>query len=289
MKTSLRVDNDLIRISHRLILLLCILYCSLPIVVGAEQEKDSVDSIGKPNEDFLVCEHADEFQQSNKDGVTTLTGNVRFKRVDGFLHAHKVRIYRNTETGETEKAIAEQNVKILDGDTLATCNHAILYFADDTMDLSGNVVVIQDEDRLESERFISERKTGKQVAEGKAKIHRPDGFLNGDKVVIHKNVETDELIRTIADGHVEIRDEQIFATSDHAIIEHVDGTVHLRDNVVVIQEEDRLESEEFSYNQRTGEKVGKGNVKFRVRINQQQKKQEPQTNKPQQENKKIVE
>ena len=284
----MRVDNDFIRIPYRLILLLYIVYVSLPIMAGAEQEQDSVDSIGEPDEDFLVCKHADEFQQSNKDGLTTLTGNVRFKRVDGFLHAHKVRIYRNTETGETEKAIAEQDVKILDGGALATCNHAILYFADDIIDLSGNVVVIQDEDRLESERFISERKTGKQVAEGNVKIHRADGFLNGDKVVIHKNVETGELIKTIADGHVEIRDEQIFATSNHAIIEHVDGTVHLRDNVVVIQEEDRLESEEFTYNQETGEKVGKGNVKFRVRINQQQT-QAPQTNKPQQENKKVVE
>ena len=290
MKRLMQLDNDSTKILRHLtlLLLLCIGWVSLSIVAHAEQERGNVDGIGEPDEDFIVCENADELHRSNKEGVSILTGNVRFKRIDGYLHADKVTIYRNVETGETEKAVAEQNVKILDRGALATCDHAILYFADDTIDLSGNVVVIQDQDRLESERFISERKTGKQIAEGKTKINRPNGFLNGDKVTIYKNVETDELIKTIADGHVEIRDEEIFATCDHATIKHVDGTVHLRDNVVVLQEEDRLESEEFTYNQKTGEQTGKGNVRFRVRINQT-KKQDQQEDRTQQESKKVVE
>jgi len=100
------------------------------------------------------------------------------------------------------------------------------------------------------------------------KITRPDGFLNGYNVEIYKNLETDKIVKIIAQEQVEMRDEDIFATSDYADLNQVDDTVDLRENVVVIQEEDRLEAKAFTYNRQTGKRVGRGGVKFRVRISQ---------------------
>jgi lipopolysaccharide export system protein LptA len=42
--------------------------------------------------------------------------------------------------------------------------------------------------------------------------------------------------------------------------------VELSKNVVVLQNEDRLEAKQFMFNRRTGKRTGKGDVKFRVRI-----------------------
>jgi lipopolysaccharide transport protein LptA len=119
-----------------------------------------------------------------------------------------------------------------------------------------------------ADEFKQYEKEGLTIFTGHVKINRPNGFLNADKVTIHEDVNTNEAIKTVAEGHVELRDGDIFATSDHAILNHVDDTVELHDNVVVIQDEDRLETKHFTFNRRTGEREGKGEVKFRVRVKQ---------------------
>ena len=42
--------------------------------------------------------------------------------------------------------------------------------------------------------------------------------------------------------------------------------MELSEDVVVLQNEDRLEAKQFMFNRRTGKRTGKGDVKFRVRI-----------------------
>lgn len=134
---------------------------------------------------------------------------------------------------------------------------------------------IDDEDIIEgtSDEFEQREKEGQTILIGNVKINRVDGFLNADKVIIHKDVETGETTKTVAEGHVELREAGIFATCDHAILNHVTDIIELRDNVVVLQEEDRLEADFFTFNRRTGQRTGKGNIKFRVRI--KPKKQSP--------------
>ena len=232
---------------------------------------------GDEDEDFLICKHADQLYQDDKKGFTVLTGNVELEMSNGFLNADKVTLYRNVETDKLTETIAEGNVQMKEGQALATSDRAVLNHIDDIVNLHDNVVVIQEEDRLEAEKMIFNRRTGVQTAEGKpVKITRPDGFLNGNRVEIYKNLETDEITKIIAQELVEMRDEDIFATSDYADLNQVDDTVDLRENVVVIQEEDRLEAKSFTYNRRTGKRVGKGSVKFRVRISQKNEdEQEP--------------
>ncbi len=268
-----------------LIGLICSLCLTLiPCSTDADVEKTSAPqpfemSKGSADENFIICEWADHLSQDEKTGVTVLTGNVRLKMSNGFLNADKVTLYRNVETDELTETIAEGNVEMQEGQAIASSDSAVLNHINDTVNLHDNVVVVQNEDRMEAAHTIFNRRTGVQTAEGKpVKISRPDGFLNGNKVEIYKDLETDKIIKIIAQEQVELRDDDIFATSGDAVINQVDDTVDLRDNVVVIQEEDRLEAKFFTYNRRTGKRVGKGGVKFRVRINQKKEDEQESNN-----------
>ncbi len=134
-----------------------------------------------------------------------------------------------------------------------------------------------DEEMIEifAESFNRDEKKGISIWTGHVRMKRPNGFLNADKVTMYENVETGEYVKTVAEQNVEIRDEDIFATCEHAIINHTDDTVDLRDNVVVLQNADRLEAKHFTFNRRTGKQTADGGVKFKVRMKREKKSEEP--------------
>ena len=103
--------------------------------------------------EVIDVKHADRFEQREKEGVTIFTGNVQIERPNGFLNADKVTIYENVETNETVRTVSEGNVELRDGDIFVTCAHAILNHLTDIIDFSENVVVLQNEDRLEADKF----------------------------------------------------------------------------------------------------------------------------------------
>ena len=128
---------------------------------------------------------------------------------------------------------------------------------------------VSDEDVINvkhADHFEQREKEGLTIFTGNVQIERPDGFLNADKVTIHENVETNETVKTVAEGNVELRDGDIFVTCAHAILNHLTDIIEFRDNVVVLQNEDRLEADIFRYNRRTGERSGEGNIKVRFRV-----------------------
>ena len=134
-----------------------------------------------------------------------------------------------------------------------------------------------DEDVIDvkhADRFEQREKEGVTIFTGNVQIERPDGFLNADKVTIYENVETNETIKTVAEGNVELRDEDTFVTCAHAILNHLTDIIDFSENVVVLQNEDRLEADTVTYNRRTGERSGEGNVKVRIR---RKPKQEPES------------
>lgn len=134
----------------------------------SEQEATSGET---PSDgDVIDVKHADRFEQREKEGVTIFTGNVQIERPDGFLNADKVTIYENIETNETVRTVAEGNVELRDGDTFVTCAHAILNHLTDIIDFSENVVVLQNEDRLEADTFTYNRRTGERSGEGNIKV-----------------------------------------------------------------------------------------------------------------------
>ena len=120
-----------------------------------------------------------------------------------------------------------------------------------------------------ADRFEQRDKEGMTIFTGNVQIERPDGFLNADKVTIYENVETNETVQTVAEGNVELRDGDIFVTCAHATLNHVTDIIEFRENVVVLQNQDRLEADTFRYNRRTGERSGEGNIKVRFRVKTQ--------------------
>ena len=94
------------------------------------------------------------------------------------------------------------------------------------------------------------------------------GFLNADKITLKANTETGQTMEIVAEGNVEIRDQDIFATCDHAIMNNLTNTITLKENVVVLQNKDRLETKLFTFNRTTGKQTGEGGVKFKVTVTQ---------------------
>ena len=125
-----------------------------------------------------------------------------------------------------------------------------------------------------ADRFEQREKEGVTIFTGNVQIQRPDGFLNADKVTIYENVDTNETVKTVAEGNVELRDGDIFVTCAHATLNHLTDIIDFRDDVVVLQNEDRLEADAFKYNRRTGERSGEGNIKVRIHVKSQR---EPET------------
>ena len=94
------------------------------------------------------------------------------------------------------------------------------------------------------------------------------GFLNADKITMKSVPETGTTTEIIAEGNVEIRDQDIFATCDHAIMNNLTNIITLKENVVVLQNKDRLETKLFTFNRTTGKQTGEGGVKFKVSVTQ---------------------
>ncbi len=117
-------------------------------------------------------------------------------------------------------------------------------------------------------------KEGMTILIGNAKTVRYNeadvevGFLNADKITLKSDPETDTTREIIAEGNVEIRDQDIFATCDHAIMNNLTNIITLKENVVVLQDKDRLETKLFTFNRTTGKQTGEGGVKFKVTVTQ---------------------
>jgi len=131
-----------------------------------------------------------------------------------------------------------------------------------------------------AENFKQDEKNGIIVLWGNVKITRENGYLNADKATIYRDVETDDVIKTVAEGNVDMKDGDLFATCDHAVLNETDDTIELTGSVVVTQREDRVEAPYIKYNRKTGIREGKGNdtevVRFRVRL-KKKKKAEPES------------
>ena len=125
-----------------------------------------------------------------------------------------------------------------------------------------------------SKRMERYEKEGITILIDEAKTVRYDmqdveiGFLNADRITLKADVETGTTTEIVAVGNVEIRDQDIFATCDHATMDNLTNTVTLKDNVVVIQDKDRLETKLFTFNRTTGKQTGEGGVKFKVTVTQ---------------------
>ncbi|RKU27433.1 hypothetical protein C6497_11850 [Candidatus Poribacteria bacterium] len=125
-----------------------------------------------------------------------------------------------------------------------------------------------------SDRMERDQKNGITILIGNARTVRKNeedveiGFLNADKITLKSDTETGETVEIIAEGNVEIRDQDMFATCEHAIMNNLTNIIVLKDKVIVTQNKDKLETKLFTYNRTTGKQTGEGDVKFKVSITQ---------------------
>lgn len=125
-----------------------------------------------------------------------------------------------------------------------------------------------------ADEMDSDEKKGITILIGNAKTVRLNedgieiGFLNADKITLIRDPETRQTKEIIAEGNVEIRDQDIFATCEHATMNNLTNIIVLKEKVVVLQNKDRLETKIFTYNRTTGKQTGVGGVKFKVTVTQ---------------------
>ena len=137
------------------------------------------DATLEPSDDMIVG-FAEEWAEFPERGVRTLTGNVRITRPDGYLNADKVTMYYDPDDPDrvVQKTIAEGNVSLKEGTVVATCDKAVFTENNNLMELTGNVVVLEGENRMESERFTYDRRTGERHGSGgvmfRVKISTPE-------------------------------------------------------------------------------------------------------------------
>ena len=145
-------------------------------------------------------------------------------------------------------------------------------------DLEEEIIICEHADALKI--YQPDEKTEITILTGAVRIKMTNGFLHAKKVTMYKDIATETFQKTLAEGDVELRDKDIFATCHQAILNHLDNTVDLKEQVIVIQEDDRLEADHFVFKRRTGEGTGDGNVKFRVRIRNSKQPTSPDTTTP---------
>jgi len=69
-----------------------------------------------------------------------------------------------------------------------------------------------------ADKLTYNKNSGVTVLEGHAKLHRNDGdYMYADQITIYRDVETDEMIKMVSVGNVEMKEKDMSATCEHAI------------------------------------------------------------------------
>ena len=220
-----------------------------------------------------VLHNHNRHNKHNRRALNPIPGNsYRFPIYIGFLIMF-VCVFSLTVAAQTEQAndtptsadTQESTEQVSDAPTSADAD------ADDTPATTQPTkeIITGTSKRMESYEqkgitiLIDEAKTVRRTEQG-IEI----GYLNADRITLKRDLETGETKEIVAEGNVEIRDQDIFATCDHAVMDNLTSTIILQENVVVLQNRDRLETVYFTFNRITGRQTAEGDVKFKVTITQ---------------------
>jgi lipopolysaccharide export system protein LptA len=100
--------------------------------------------------------------------MITFQGNVLAKQGDLTIHADVARVYYDKKEGGTEirEIVASGNVKIFEGDRLATGNRAVLNNREQKIVLTEQPKVWQGKDMVSGEKITIFLKEDKSIVEG---------------------------------------------------------------------------------------------------------------------------
>lgn len=166
--------------------LLCLFLFITAIFLGVDRR--SAISVDPEASNVVVYNYsAKEIISNRKTGVTTLKGDVKVTKVttndsikngqkkeegSDYLNADQVVVYKNVETGELIKIEAEGKVSMKEGDMVATCSHAIIYEAEERIEMDGSPATVDDgKNKIEAPAITYFRKEDRLEAKGEVRGH----------------------------------------------------------------------------------------------------------------------
>ena len=118
-----------------------------------------------------------------------------------------------------------------------------------------------------------DRKSGVTVFEGDAKLKVLDSedYLNADKITVYKDVETDEVIKIVSVGNVDMNQSGMKATCERSIFYEKEDRVEMEGSeeklaVVDFDGDNRIEAPVITYYRKEDRISASGGVKARVTL-----------------------
>lgn len=144
----------------------------------------------KSGESFsdMIDIESDRMDVDTQKGTAVFRGNVKAVQKDIVVQGEVLTLKFDDETKKVNTLIAEKNVYIHWQDKEATCEKAVYRLDDESLDLTGNVLVTRGEERLSGQRVAVDMKTNRQSVEGqggrvKIRVHNENesGILKWEK------------------------------------------------------------------------------------------------------------
>ena len=138
---------------------------TVPCVIFAQEK--AADSLGKRNEPIHVVSDRLEADQAGKE--VRFIGNVVARQGDVVMYAQEMRLVYDGETREVERVVASGDVRIVQGDRVATGQQGILFNAEKKMVLTGEPKLFQGENSVSGDEvtvYLQEERSTVSSAEG---------------------------------------------------------------------------------------------------------------------------
>ncbi|MDW7644615.1 MAG: lipopolysaccharide transport periplasmic protein LptA [Desulfuromonadales bacterium] len=131
--------------------LFMLLTCLLAIPCGIFAEENAAESLGGRDEPIHVVSDQLEADQAGKE--VRFIGNVVARQGEVVMYAQEMRLVYDSETREVEKVVATGDVRIVQGDRVATGQQGTLFNAEKKMVLTGNPKLFQGENSVSGDEI----------------------------------------------------------------------------------------------------------------------------------------
>jgi lipopolysaccharide export system protein LptA len=126
--------------------------------------QDPVKSSGSVSD--MIDIESDRMDVDTQKGVAVFKGNAKATQKDIVVRGAVLTLKFDDATKKVNTLIAEKDVYIHWQDKEATCEKAVYRLDDESLDLTGNVLVTRGEERLSGQRVAVDMKTNRQSVEG---------------------------------------------------------------------------------------------------------------------------
>jgi len=118
---------------------------------GVFAQENAADSLGNRNEPIHVVSDRLEADQAGKE--VRFLGNVVAKQGEVVIYAQEMRLVYSSESREVEKVVAIGDVRIVQGDRVATGQQGTLFNTEKKMVLTGNPKLFQGENSVSGDEI----------------------------------------------------------------------------------------------------------------------------------------